>query len=273
MALLVHEIHVRRQTVHSAVAYQQLSTRIPRPLSDGHGSYTVPFERWTTAASFAATFRVPSLVVLRRLVCALRLPDIIRGFRPIRAPGEPRRYTYCADALDALAVLLARLAFPGKLCSLKLQLDLDWSVAKLSAIIKATVLELHGTWRSRALFDERVFMDQERLNEFASAITRLGCPINNCVGFLDGTTFHITRPGGEDLAQAVFYSGHKRYHCLRWQGAITPDGMVSSFYGPCPERQGSSNPLRIGWPAVQLLRCTSRSRACGQVLLVRRCWI
>lgn len=168
-----------------------------------------------------------------RLAAGLRLPDTIRAARV----AQPR-FTYVASSTDALAVTLARLAFPGKLAALKLQLHLDWSLAKISSIIKAIVLELFNTWRGRALFDERVFTDPARLDQFNQAITGAGCPVPHCIGFLDGTTFHIARPGGDNFAQAVFYSGHKRYHCLRWQGVITPDGMVVSFYGPCP---GASN--------------------------------
>ena len=49
---------------------------------------------------------------------------------------------------------------------------------------------------------------------FAQAIKDAGSPLDNCWGFIDGTTRPIDRPVRN---QSVVYSGHKRYHCLKFQ--------------------------------------------------------
>jgi hypothetical protein len=169
---------------------------------------------------FVATFRLSSHTMLKRLVAALKFGELVRCNGYVAAPDE------------ALAIALARLAYPGRLSDLQLKLSLRWSAAKMSSIIKAIVQTLAATWGRLVHLDIRVLRDKVRLQQFSQAIRNQGAPFDNCFGFIDGTTFHIARPGGGDLYQAVFYSGHKRMHNVRWQGVITPDGQLMSFYGP-----------------------------------------
>lgn len=56
-----------------------------------------------------------------------------------------------------------------------------------------------------------------------------GFPSFNVFGFLDGTSRAIGRPG---FWQRVFYSGHKRRHCLQYLSVTAPDGMILFTYGP-----------------------------------------
>jgi hypothetical protein len=55
---------------------------------------------------------------------------------------------------------------------------------------------------------------------------------------VDGTLRGIARPGGEDMDQELFYSGYKKFHALKYQGLATPDGLVSSIYGPVIGKTG-----------------------------------
>lgn len=48
-------------------------------------------------------------------------------------------------------------------------------------------------------------------------------------GFIDGTAIHISRPAEQ---QRIFYSGHKHHHAFKYQGIVTPDGLISSLAGP-----------------------------------------
>ena len=48
-------------------------------------------------------------------------------------------------------------------------------------------------------------------------------------GFIDGTVRPIARPTSE---QQLYYSGHKGYHGMKFQSIVTPDGLISSLYGP-----------------------------------------
>jgi hypothetical protein len=228
-------VHGKVSTAIALCEYE--STHIPRPLAlpDFYHT-TLQFYIWNTPGAFARTFRVASKEQLELLWHHLRIPQEVYGTR-IDANGQTR-LTYRANGVDALAVAMARLAYACRLDSLAKTLHLNWSEGKMSSIIKAVVQALYDRWRQRALFDQRVFADHARLRLFANAIKALGCPFDDCVGFIDGTTLHVCRPGGNMINQALFYSGHKRVHCVRWQGVVTPDGMLASFYGPTP---GASN--------------------------------
>lgn len=235
-AVVFYLLMINNQSCNARVLYWFYSAFIRRPLTyDGDYTYRMAYHKWPNPTTFAQLFRVPSLELLQKLAILLRLPEEIHGTRVVQ--GQPLE-TYVADGVDALAVCLSRLCFPGRLSDLKHRLQINWSIGKISSIINATVMHLFETWRKRVLFDGRVFANHNLLRKFAAAIHRVGAPFMSCVGFIDGTTFHISRPGGGDLQQAVFYSGHKRAHVVRWQGVVTPDGMVSSFYGP---HQGASN--------------------------------
>ena len=52
----------------------------------------------------------------------------------------------------------------------------------------------------------------------------------DCIwGFIDGTVRQTCRP---TYYQKQNYSGHKRYHGLKFQSVVTPDGMFGHFFGP-----------------------------------------
>ena len=181
------------------------SSHIQRPLSDdGEYFYSVPYHKWQEPMVFAQLFRVPSLDNIRTLSRLLLLPAEVHANRT--DDNDQPISTYRANRDDALAVCLARLCFPGRLSDLKHRLQLNWSLSKISYIIKATVMNLFGTWRERVLFDRRVFSNPGLLAQYAQAIHAVGAGFTSCIGFIDGTTFHISRPGGGDLQQAAFYS-------------------------------------------------------------------
>ena len=48
-------------------------------------------------------------------------------------------------------------------------------------------------------------------------------------GFIDGTIRQTCRP---TYFQKRTYSGHKRFHGLKFQSVVTPDGLFGHFYGP-----------------------------------------
>lgn len=121
----------------------------------------------------------------------------------------------------ALAILLARLAYPGR------HLDrLDFfgrSRSFLSSVFNDVVT--HIRHRFGALMgwdDDRLTMQQ--LRRYCEAIGE-----DVVWGFIDGTAIHMSRPTGE---QELFYSGHKHYHAFKFQSVVTPDGLISSLAGP-----------------------------------------
>ena len=73
-----------------------------------------------------------------------------------------------------------------------------------------------------------------RLAAFARAVSNQNAPLGVCWGFIDGTARPICRPTRN---QRLYYSGHKRYHALKFQRVLTPDGMIAQLYGPVEGRR------------------------------------
>lgn len=65
----------------------------------------------------------------------------------------------------------------------------------------------------------------------AEAVTANGGTVNNCWAFIDGTHVHVMWPS---KYQKHLYSGYKKYHSLKYQAVVTPDGMIVHLAGPYP---------------------------------------
>ena len=65
-----------------------------------------------------------------------------------------------------------------------------------------------------------------KLEEYAAAINWQPevSPLQNFIGFIDGTKNPIARP---KRRQRACYSGHKRQNCLVFQAVVMPDGIVT----------------------------------------------
>ncbi|XP_075543000.1 uncharacterized protein LOC142576660 [Dermacentor variabilis] len=53
--------------------------------------------------------------------------------------------------------------------------------------------------------------------------------LQNCWGFIDGTARAICRPSRD---QKLFFSGHKRFHALKYQAIMCPNGIICQLNGP-----------------------------------------
>lgn len=69
------------------------------------------------------------------------------------------------------------------------------------------------------------------ISVFFKAIENKGGAVHNCWGFIDGTCRQICRPSQQ---QQEYYSGHKRFHCLKYQSVLCPDGIIASLKGGFP---------------------------------------
>jgi len=53
----------------------------------------------------------------------------------------------------------------------------------------------------------------------------------DCVGFVDRSSFEIGRPVGNYAYQAIFWSVKSKFHCLGYQAFTGMDGLCMHFYG------------------------------------------
>mmetsp|Transcript_44445 Transcript_44445/g.115556 ORF Transcript_44445/g.115556 Transcript_44445/m.115556 type:complete len:399 (-) Transcript_44445:403-1599(-) len=139
----------------------------------------------------------------------------------------------------ALFVVCSRLAYPGRLLDYEHYYNKDRSAtgriyrSALDHILerKSFLVTMHT-----CLYKRRV---QKHFAERIQSVTEADrIPI---FAMIDGTTRKICRP---TTGQVLFYSGHKKSHCVRLQGISVPPGLLGSLYGPVEGRRNDRALLR-----------------------------
>lgn len=186
---------------------------------------------------------------LRELSGVMQIPNVFITGAGDRLMGE-----------EALAMLCYRLSYPGKLAKIRKQFGR--SDASCSRIITDLYCWLDNEWKGTLYFNDHIFV--ERRADYIQAVTSKTRGVVDRVSmFIDGTKGFICRPGkrrhrframqttldnipvgDRENLQKVCYSGHKRRHCLNYQGVCTPDGICVSFFGPMEGRLHDSTMLR-----------------------------
>ncbi|OWY96183.1 hypothetical protein PHMEG_00033615, partial [Phytophthora megakarya] len=161
--------------------------------------------------------------------------------------------------VEALAMLCYRLSYPGKLS--RVRKLFGRSDPSCSRIITERYCFLDNEWKTTLFFNDRVYA--ERHVAYVEAVTnKTNGVVDKASMFLDGTKGFICRPGkrkrrllavqtaldcipvgDRENLQKVCYSGHKRRHCLNYQGVCTPDGLCISSYEPLEGRLHDSTML------------------------------
>lgn len=131
-------------------------------------------------------------------------------------------------------MLLARLAYPNRLSDLWFKYG--WSPDRVSRISTSVQRFIHNRWYQLLDFDE-VRLTPSTLEDYAHAIQVNGAPIDTVWGFIDGTIRAIARP---TRRQMTCYNGWKRKHCLKYHAIVTPDGLISHFFGPVDGRRNDA---------------------------------
>ena len=87
---------------------------------------------------------------------------------------------------------------------------------------------------------EQPFLSAENLSRYADSIHAHGAPLQNCFGFIDGTVRKIARP---NTNQRTMYNGYKRFHGMKFQSVVVPDGLIANLSGPYEWRRHDSTML------------------------------
>ncbi|RPB18597.1 hypothetical protein L211DRAFT_863844 [Terfezia boudieri ATCC MYA-4762] len=102
------------------------------------------------------------------------------------------------------------------------------SQSAISITVNCLIAYLYKRYQKKLEWDFRR-LTLTQLRKYEATIAR-ACPrIHGIWGFIDGTVLPIARPTAN---QEDFYSRHKGYYGIKYQGIITPDGLISSLYGP-----------------------------------------
>jgi hypothetical protein len=218
------------------------SKLIPNPLRGRRQNFTRRHSPWVQhaqamdAQTFALCFGFPSYATAVRVAQVLGMHAVYRGSHGHRA-----------DRMEAFLLVCARLRSMGTWQSLSQREPFnhptsDWSTAKMSFIFKSVMSHLDGMHRARVAWSDACF-SPGRCQTYKQKIAngKFPCPVQDLIGFLDGTCRPICKPS---LFQRSMYTGWKKRHQLKWSCVVTPDGMIASCTGPYAGRRTDRHMLR-----------------------------
>lgn len=136
-------------------------------------------------------------------------------------------------------MLLRRLNYPKRLEDLVQEFGRH--IADLGIIFNEMVYFIDHQWSHLIDAFDKPWLNEASLRAYADAVHELGCPLNNCCGFVDGTLIQSCRP---EYDQRELYNGKNRVHGLKYQAVVMPNGLVAHFYGPMSGRRHDATLLR-----------------------------
>ena len=156
---------------------------------------------------------------IRQLIQNLGLAEWVNSEQKV--PGG-----YARSEEQGFCMLLYRLATPGRLKDMMQVFVVSRS--QICCIVNDLGRFLYERYREKLLWDSRR-LSLDQLNTYVQAIDDTVGESTQTWGFIDGTVRPVARPTEE---QQRYYSGHKGYHGIKYQSIVTPDGLISSLYGP-----------------------------------------
>ncbi|CAN7946698.1 unnamed protein product, partial [Ixodes hexagonus] len=166
---------------------------------------------------------------LDQMLHRLKMPAEVLRAQRVRVPG-----------VEALCMTLRRLAYPNTLLALELLFGRHVSV--ISSVV-STVMSHIDYYFFHLLADMTThrWLTLPKLELFSEAVHATGAPLKNCWGFIDGTARRICRPS---LLQQEHFSGHKRFHVLKYQAVMCANGIICQLDGPFRGRRHDGGILR-----------------------------
>ena len=163
--------------------------------------------------------RFRSTVDVERVFSALCLPETIKIGDDMRVPG-----------MEAFCIMLFRLAYSTRLGMMSVFFGRS---APIISRIYNRMLEIVYKRIKPLLHWDANRLTVEKLKEYADAIYQHGGEEVELewgiFRFIDGTVCPIARPL---VNQELHYSGWKRYHAIKFQGVMAPDGIIMHVSGP-----------------------------------------
>ncbi len=144
------------------------------------------------------------------------------------------------SGLEGFCILLFRMLYPKRYHDMVKTFGRH--ISEISVIFNGTLRDICAEWRDLLTNPwGRNFMSQAKVQEYAAAISAKGAPLNNIIGFVDGTIRPICRPS---VNQEEMYNGHKRKHCMKFQDLMLPNGIIAHLYGPYEGRRHDATVMR-----------------------------
>lgn len=143
--------------------------------------------------------------------------------------------------MEGLCIVLRRFAYPNRWTDLESIFGLSAPyLSAVAGVVTKLIIENKGHLLKN--LDNLNWLTPNRLDYYCQVVRAKGCPLDNCWGFIDGTARPICRPGEN---QQEFFSGHKRYHCVKYQSVVAPDGIIVSLFGAFPGRRHDGGSFHV----------------------------
>lgn len=150
----------------------------------------------------------------------LELARVLQLVSEIRTEGG-HKFT----ATEALGLTCAHLCSSGDLYELVSKFDR--SAAAISEIVTWVVIFVDKKWGHLLEFDHKHLLSPHNLEKHAKAVHESGSPLTGVWGF-------------PSRWQWQAYNGHKKYHALKFQAIMLPNGMFGHLYGPVEGRRNDA---------------------------------
>ena len=116
----------------------------------------------------------------------------------------------------AITIFLRKLSFLIRLADLEERFGIDRTI--ISRIL--SYINYHIRDHCYYLLQIRRCITNLLKQQWCNAINRRGAPLHSCIGFIDGKNRPFCRPSKN---QRMFYNGHKRFHCIKFQAVFIHD--------------------------------------------------
>lgn len=137
--------------------------------------------------------------------------------------------------VEALCLLLAQMRDSGD--AYRMTMLYNRCQSSISEIFNELVIYVDRTWSPLLTFNTNGVLAPECLAEYAEAVHEYGAPLTGIWGFIDCTIRHICRPSH---FQRAAYNGYKKYHALKYQAVLLPNGIIGHLYGPVEGRRNDN---------------------------------
>jgi nuclease HARBI1 len=94
--------------------------------------------------------------------------------------------------------------------------------------VNELVIFLDEKWEHLLSCNSEHLLHPSNLERYATAIHNKGSPLENVFGFIDCTIRRICCP---TWWQRQAYNGHKKFHALKFQAVMLPNGIIGHLYG------------------------------------------
>jgi hypothetical protein len=147
---------------------------------------------------------------------------------------------YRTSTLECIRLLCARLRSPEDQWSLSTKYARPQCA--ISEITNETAAHINTRWSHLLSWDRDGVMSPEALQRYAHALEDFNAPTSSIALFIDCTIRQTCCLG---KFQQLAYTGYKKFHGMKFQGLVAPNGLIVHLDGPYRTPQNDCGVLQL----------------------------